>query len=181
MKVETKEMKVLREIFPSATFISDHMNSNQDGMYSVWCFNGFSSWEIEDAETNHGFYLDHISSHITDRGHAETCIGLHKEPYCKNCGQIESHHNAQISATFCWENFPEHDSREYMENPENLKRVWTPETEEERYKKYGKEYYGHIKSEHCSGHEDYNPKCDDCRVLKHNGEYGKYIKVDEDG
>ena len=172
MKAETKEMKTLREIFPGATFISDHINSNQDGLFSVWQFNGFSAWEIDDLESNYGFHLDHISSHITDLNHAETCVGFTKEPDCKNCGNIQGHHNYQVNGTWCWENFPEHDSREYMENPETLKRVWEPETEEERYKKYGKEYYGLIKTDHCAAHNSFNPKCDDCRVLKYNGEYG---------
>ena len=130
MIINTKEMSTLRQLFPEATYIGDSLNSNQDGVYSVWLFLGFSYDQMGEAES-HGFNFDHVSPHLTDNNNTELCVSFTKEPDCKWCGDIEMNHNAQQSGIFCQE--------EYQKGLASL--TFTPESEDERYRKYKKTYY----------------------------------------
>lgn len=130
MIVQTKEMSTLRLLFPEATHIGGSLNSNQDGHYRVWLFLGFDEDQRYSAESE-GFNFDHVSPHLTDNKNAELCVSFVKNPDCKWCGNIEHKHNAQQAGIFCQE--------EYQKGLASL--TFTPESELERYRKYGKEYY----------------------------------------
>lgn len=68
---------------------------------------------------------------MSENNHAELIVVFDKEPDCKWCGDIEQRHNAQQAGIFCHE--------QHQKGLASL--TFTPESEDERYRKYGKIYY----------------------------------------
>lgn len=136
MNIETKEIKTLRTIFPQAKHIFDSINSNQDGSYTVWSYQGLSDFDIEKV-LDHGFNLKYISAHLIDK-FPYTVISFTKDPDCVNCGQLMRYHNAQAhNKLYCAEEFQNVST--YGSYKTSL--LFRAETEAERYKKYGVKYY----------------------------------------